>query len=423
MKNNTWYRLLAGLLCAVLLLTAAVSAWVLADEEIHIASAEDFADFIASCTLDTWSQRKRFVLDCDITLESADFVPAATFGGVFLGAGHTIRGLSITDSAAPTGLFCVLQEGASIRDLNVEGSVNPEGDTGSVGGIVGENHGTISGCSFTGTVTGTRDVGGIAGFNTATGVIRFCRTSGALFGENRSGGVAGTNQGLISASRNNMYVNIESTDPSIDLSRIDLDFSLDLTRLTRMDTANIATDTGGIAGYSSGTIRDCANAAAIGHEHIGYNVGGIVGRSCGQIRSCTNKGGVCGRKDVGGIAGQIEPYIEMQLSESALSKVEKQLNELNDLGSIQRSRAAARVTPRPRSAARSIPSTRMRRTAAARVSPSQRSRDRSPSASVTAAARALTSAHLRVRTSAIRAMCPAVWTRRRRSSRHPISAG
>ena len=142
MKNNTWYRLLAGLLCAVLLLTAAVPAWVLADEadstqgadaagetasdaaedaestaveEIHIASAEDFADFIASCTLDTWSQRKRFVLDCDITLESADFVPAATFGGVFLGAGHTIRGLSITDSAAPTGLFCVLQEGASIR--------------------------------------------------------------------------------------------------------------------------------------------------------------------------------------------------------------------------------------------------------------------------------------------------------------------
>ena len=358
MKNNTWYRLLAGLLCAVLLLTAAVPAWVLADEadstqgadaagetpsdaaedaestaveEIHIASAEDFADFTASCTLDTWSQRKRFVLDCDITLESADFVPAATFGGVFLGAGHTIRGLSITDSAAPTGLFCVLQEGASIRDLNVEGSVSPEGDTGSVGGIVGENHGTISGCSFTGTVTGTRDVGGIAGFNTATGVIRFCRTSGALFGENRSGGVAGTNQGLISASRNNMYVNIESTDPSIDLSRIDLDFSLDLTRLTRMDTANIATDTGGIAGYSSGTIRDCANAAAIGHEHIGYNVGGIVGRSCGQIKSCTNKGGVCGRKDVGGIAGQIEPYIEMQLSESALSKVEKQLGELNDL--------------------------------------------------------------------------------------------
>lgn len=358
MKNNTWYLLLAGLLCAVLLLTAAVPAWVLADEadstqgadaagetpsdaaedaestaveEIHIASAEDFADFTASCTLDTWSQRKRFVLDCDITLESENFVPAATFGGVFLGAGHTIRGLSITDSAAPTGLFCVLQEGASIRDLNVEGSVSPEGDTGSVGGIVGENHGTISGCSFTGTVTGTRDVGGIAGFNTATGVIRFCRTSGALFGENRSGGVAGTNQGLISASRNNMYVNIESTDPSIDLSRIDLDFSLDLTRLTRMDTANIATDTGGIAGYSSGTIRDCTNAAAIGHEHIGYNVGGIVGRSCGQIRSCTNKGGVCGRKDVGGIAGQIEPYIEMQLSESALSKVEKQLNELNDL--------------------------------------------------------------------------------------------
>lgn len=361
MKNNTWYRLFAALLCAALLLTAAAPARALADEtedsqtadaaeetasgadeeapgalenvveEIHIASAEDFLAFAASCTLDTWSQGKRFVLDCDITLEGTEYVPAATFGGVFFGGGHTIRGLSITDSAAPTGLFCVLQEGAFIRDLNVEGGVNPDGETGSVGGIVGENHGMITGCTFTGTVSGTRDVGGIAGLNTATGAIRACRTSGALFGENRSGGVAGSNQGLISACRNNMYVNIESTDPSIDLSRIDLDFSLDLTHLTQMDTANVATDTGGIAGYSSGTIRDCVNAAAIGHEHIGYNVGGIAGRSCGQIRSCTNEGGICGRKDVGGIVGQIEPYIQMQLSESAMSKVETQLNELNDL--------------------------------------------------------------------------------------------
>ena len=359
MKNNTWYRLFAALLCAAMLLTAAAPARVLADEtensrteaaetasnaeeaapeaaetvteEIHIASAEDFLAFAAACTLDTWSQGKRFVLDCDITLEGTEFVPAATFGGVFFGEGHTIRGLSITDSAAPTGLFCVLQEGAFIRDLNVEGSVNPSGETGSVGGIVGENHGMITGCTFTGTVSGTRDVGGIAGLNAATGAIRSCRTSGALFGENRSGGVAGANQGLISACRNQMYVNIESTDPSIDLSRINLDFSLDLTHLTQMDTANIATDTGGIAGYSSGTIRDCVNTAAIGHEHIGYNVGGIAGRSCGQILNCANEGGVCGRKDVGGIAGQIEPYIQMQLSESALSKVQTQLDELNEL--------------------------------------------------------------------------------------------
>ena len=93
-----------------------------------------------------------------------------------------------------------------------------------------------------------------------------------------TGGVAGYNLGYIGSCRNSAFVNIESTDPGVDITSIDLDFSMDLTRLSQADTANIATDTGGIAGYSSGTIMDCANLAAIGHQHIGYNVGGIAAR-------------------------------------------------------------------------------------------------------------------------------------------------
>lgn len=303
-----------------------------ADENvIHIASVDEFLDFAASCTLDTWSHGKHFILDEDISLEDTDFQPIPTFGGHFSGEGHTIRGLHIDQSFSPTGLFCVLQSGGQIDGLNVEGSVLPEGAGESAGGIVGVNSGIISGCSFTGTVSGKRNVGGIAGKNSQTGVISGCRSSGALFGENMSGGIAGYNLGLISDCTNGMYVNIESTDPSIDLSSIDIDFSLDIAQLTQVSADNVASDTGGIAGYSSGTIEDSSNTVSIGYQHIGYNVGGIVGRSCGHIRACSNYGSVCGRKDVGGIVGQMEPYIKLEVSAGTMDLIETQLRELNDL--------------------------------------------------------------------------------------------
>lgn len=357
--NSKRKRLLAGLLACLMLCMFAAPAQVWADETeenaseeaapaenaakeentaealpeeiIHIASAEDFQAFAASCTLDTWSQNKRVILDCDISLEGVDFEPIPSFGGTFVGGGHTIRGLRVGGSFSPAGLFAVVQEGGILRNLSVEGSVNPDGDSDCVGGIAGENRGLISNCSFTGSVSGTRSVGGIAGKNAASGVIRSSGASGTVFGQNMTGGAAGYNLGCIVSCRNNAFVNIESTDPSLDISSIDLDLSMDLSRLSQADTANVATDTGGIAGYSSGTILDCANLAAIGHQHIGYNVGGIAGRSCGQIRACTNEGSVCGRKDVGGIAGQLEPYIRVELSESTRSQVEQQLQELNDL--------------------------------------------------------------------------------------------
>ena len=126
-------------------------------------------------------------------------------------------------------------------------------------------------------------------------------------------------------------MNIESTDPAIDLDDLSFEFSLDLSKLSQLDTIGVSTDTGGVAGYSSGAISECVNEAAIGYQHIGYNVGGIVGRSSGQVRSCTNSGAVCGRKDVGGIAGQMEPYVRTEVSASQFSVMKSQLDELSRL--------------------------------------------------------------------------------------------
>ena len=334
MKNtNHFYRFCALALSCLLLMSLLPVTQVLADGDgaIHIKSAEDLQSLAHSCTLDSWSRGKTVVLDNDIVLETDDNLPIPTFGGTFNGSGHTISGLSITQSVSPAGLFGVLQRDAVIKNLNVEGTVTPSGDSENVGGIVGENHGTIENCTFNGSVSGKRSVGGIAGRNLATGIVRACDASGAIFGQSMTGGIVGENLGSIVSCRGRAYVNIESTDPSIDLSELNLDFSLDLASLSRVDTLNIATDTGGIAGYSSGAIASSTNYAAIGYQHIGYNVGGVVGRSSGQILACSNEGAVCGRKDVGGIIGQMEPYIRMEVSEGLLQRLKAQFGELNGL--------------------------------------------------------------------------------------------
>ena len=332
-KTNHFYRFCALALSCLLLISLLPVTQVLADGDgaIHIKSAEDLRSLAHSCTLDSWSRGKTVVLDNDIELTDDDELPIPTFGGTFNGNGHTISGLSITQSVSPAGLFGVLQKDAVIKNLNVEGTVTPSGDSENIGGIVGENHGTIESCTFNGSVSGKRSVGGIAGRNLATGIVRACEASGAIFGQSMTGGIVGENLGSIVSCRGRAYVNIESTDPSIDLSDLSLDFSLDLASLSRLDTLNIATDTGGIAGYSSGAIASSTNYAAVGYQHIGYNIGGVVGRSSGQILACSNEGAVCGRKDVGGIAGQMEPYVRTQVSASQLSRIQSQIKELDSL--------------------------------------------------------------------------------------------
>ena len=114
MKQTKLNRITALLLAAALLVPMVLSlapvAFAAGDPQvIYINTAEDFAELAKRCTLDTWSQGKKIVLQTDISLLDAAFSTIPTFGGTFDGNGHTISGLSITDSFAPAGLFGILQ--------------------------------------------------------------------------------------------------------------------------------------------------------------------------------------------------------------------------------------------------------------------------------------------------------------------------
>ena len=327
-------RKLTALLLAVWLLagTAQPMAWSDGDE-ITISSAKELVGFSKSCALDTWSQGKTVRLTADIDLTAVDFAPIPTFGGTFLGDGHTISGLRIKSSGSKLGLFRYIQKDAVVQDLHVSGTVAPDGSRAFVGGIAGVNAGTIRNCSFRGIVKGDEAVGGIAGRNDETGEIAGCTASGTVQGLDCTGGIVGRNLGLLLKCENSAEVNTIQHDSSLELE----DISGGLSQLSgnQREEADILlnshTDTGGVSGYSSGAIQSCVNNGPVGYPHVGYNVGGIAGRQTGYLADCVNNGAILGRKDVGGIAGQAEPYLALGADSDTLTRLRRELDTLDDL--------------------------------------------------------------------------------------------
>ena len=327
-------KLLAALAAVVLALQCAAPALAAAEETgrlVSIRSAEDWSALIESCSLDTWSRDKTVVLRADISLHELEYSQVPSFGGVFEGGGHQISGLDLSSARASAGLFRVVQPGAEIRNLRVAGTVHPAGQAERVGGVAGENYGTLTNCTFIGAVTAESCVGGIAGFNGPEGRLRSCTSGGTVSGKSMTGGIAGRNEGVISACRNNAYVNISSVDPGLNPTELDLDMEKSLLTLQSLDTVNIISDTGGVAGYSSGMIISSENHGAVGYPHVGYNAGGIVGRTAGYVENCVNDAAVYGRRDIGGIAGQAEPYVELRLTADRAALLQSQLSALQQM--------------------------------------------------------------------------------------------
>ena len=285
---------------------------------ITISSAEEFEAFSRSCRSSAWSMGLNVLMDADIDFGGRAIMPVPSFSGNFYGNGHTIKNFYCASNGSHQGLFRYLEEGGRIYDLHVSGNVTPDGSRCSVGGIVGTNRGSLSGCSFSGTVEGMVSVGGIAGEN--LGVISRCDASGSINGKHFTGGITGYNDGSVRRCSNSAEVNIEIRDESLDLETLDIRDFVGI-NLVSVEDGDTVSDVGGIAGISLGLLKDCVNDGTVGYQHYGYNVGGIAGRQSGYIENCVNNGVIYGRKDVGGITGQMEPYLILDDSSSLADEI------------------------------------------------------------------------------------------------------
>lgn len=299
------------------------------EERIILRTEKDLRQMAKKCTLDSWSVGKTFVLQNNISIEESDFLPIATFGGTLEGNGCTISGINLTESLSPAGLFAVLQEDAEVKDLKVIGRAEPSGEANNVGGIAGINYGRISNCSFQGYVKGENNIGGIAGINKDTGEIYHCTFDGDVLGNHSTGGISGWNLGTISACKNQGDINIDGEDIEYKMTELSLNT---LVNINSTENLTAHTDTGGVAGFSEGRIYYCVNEGTVGYPHVGYNVGGIAGR-CKQsyIQNCSNQGKILGRKDVGGIAGQTEPLLEVEYMKDKFQILDEELDKFLDL--------------------------------------------------------------------------------------------
>lgn len=342
-------RILHLLLCLMLIFCNAVPAFpVFADEtdtandddsiKLTISTVDEFIDFANNCRLDSYSVDLFVTLTADINLSGTDFGGVPIFCGNFNGNGHTISGLKISSDGSAQGLFRYLTETSVVQNLNVQGMITPGGSRNEIGGIAGVNEGTIYTCSFTGTISGGSYVGGIAGTNAVTGTIENCTSHGNIYGNHFVGGIAGENNGVIRTSINDTQINTTPQQNTVEISDITLD------TLTNSEASNTVTDIGGIAGISSGVIKSCKNQGNVGYKHMGYNIGGIAGTQSGYIVNCENHGEIQGRKEVGGIVGQMEPVSQIEYTEDTLQILQDQLGTMSNLVNQASSNASSNAS-------------------------------------------------------------------------------
>lgn len=130
------------------------------------------------------------------------FVPVDNFSGIFDGQGHTINYLTIHDYGASdaVGLFGHAASGAAIHDVALaNASVTGGAGNDYVGILAGANAGSIYNVFTGGTVSGSGSVGGVGGQNDGSLAASFsaANVSGPA---GTAGGLVGTNTGTIAES-------------------------------------------------------------------------------------------------------------------------------------------------------------------------------------------------------------------------------
>ena len=304
--KQIWSKSLACLLCLALLVgmlpVAALAednppangevslADAATDTPIEISSAENLKKI---GTEPDFPLNGSYVLADDINLEgnaNNAWKSIGNFTGTFDGDGHTISGLYLNaGNLGPTdqglGLFTSVGQDGSVKNLTVEGKIDPTGlKHSSIGGIVGRNNGgTISNCTSSVDITGSVDsnVGGIVG-SSDSGTIENCRNTGSINVTCSSsdigiGGIVGkTSNGTVKTCENTGNVTVD----------------------------HYCTGTGGIVGYAVGgsKVSNCRNSGSIDGNKS--KTGGIVGENYGAVLKCYNTGDVCSDGTAGGIAGR-----------------------------------------------------------------------------------------------------------------------
>ncbi|KWW26732.1 MAG: Uncharacterized protein F083_3182, partial [bacterium F083] len=178
-------------------------AWLMKNWHNNTALVGEGANGISSCHFTP--ANTNIFLDVDIDMTIADWQPFDEYSGTFEGDGHTIK-IRIPESVTANyqGLFKEINQNGRVTNLHVDADIHCGGSR-LVGGIAGENDGTIGNCWVSGLVQSdwkesgsayTAKVGGICGQN--NGTVQYCCVTANVQNDDADvGGLVGCNDGTL----------------------------------------------------------------------------------------------------------------------------------------------------------------------------------------------------------------------------------
>ena len=207
MKKKTYInRTVSALIAAALIFTdmprlsyaaEAVSADSISTQQsadISIGTIEDFEEFALKAKDSSYTAGKVIRLTGNLDLTGREFTPIPVMAGCFDGNGHVIKGVQLKGKLSETGFIRNVTKTGIVTGLTIEGSISASGTAENIGGIVGENDGLITKCTFTGSIDAEKAIGGIVGNNKEDGTVLDCENAGSINAKNQTGGIAGYNE-------------------------------------------------------------------------------------------------------------------------------------------------------------------------------------------------------------------------------------
>jgi hypothetical protein len=271
------------------------------EDPYQIATAGQLARLGTASIL--WDKALALTADLDVNgieIRRIGICSGSDFRGSFDGRGHTIRNLTLDASdqcVRYLGLFGWIHSQGRVSNLNLERAViQGEGERiAGLGALAAFNEGILSNCTATNVWVGGQPpdeemsalLGGLVGEN--RGSIDHCRVSGNVGGGYHIGGLVGLNYGSIAHCRADAAV----------YGRLSLTGGLVGSNVW----TSIRAHDGTLLVYQGVIKNSCATGQVTGAEKA-YDMGGLVGSNLGgDIVGCYATGAVSGRRRVGGLAG------------------------------------------------------------------------------------------------------------------------
>lgn len=251
---------------------------------------------------------------------------------IIIGSGNNIGGVAGTNKVNEND-----DKKGSLTNVANAGEIKAtDENAGYIGGIIGNNSGTVDGGRNNARIEGNRYVGGIVGNNGATSDLHNITNDSSAFivGEEYVGGIAGLNEGTITGE--DIGTGEDKEEASLvnrgtitgqkyvggvagrnadkgTITNVNSDMTLNVKDKDATDD-NAPMYFGGVVGLNDkeATIEDAVNSANIMAEGATY-VGGIVGLNNGKLIGSgehnngignSNGGVVTGKDFVGGVAGK-----------------------------------------------------------------------------------------------------------------------